>query len=155
LDLSTLAQACANRFRSVGATITADTPGSPVLISAPPEWIDRLAGVLVDNACRYAGNGGQVRIQVRAHGSRVSLAVEDNGPGIPEEERSLLFDRFHRATDDGSGTGLGLAIADSIVRLTGGRWQVGRSDLGGALMSVSWRHVQPRQIRSAANSSTS
>ena len=113
VDLATLARACADRFRSVGPAVTADTPDGPVLISAPPEWIDRLAGVLVDNACRYAGPGGQVRISVLAHGSRVSLIVEDNGPGIPVAERSQLFDRFHRAAEHGSGTGLGLAIGDS------------------------------------------
>jgi signal transduction histidine kinase len=144
VDLAMLALVCADRFRSVGPAMTADTPGIPVLINAPPEWIDRLAGVLVDNACRYAGPAGRVRIRVQAEGSRVSLVVEDSGPGIPEADRSRLFDRFHRATERGSGTGLGLAIGDSIVRSTGGRWLVGDSSLGGALMSVSWRHTQPR-----------
>jgi signal transduction histidine kinase len=143
VDLATLAQACADRFRAVGPAVSAETPDGAVLISAPPEWIDRLAGVLVDNACRYAGADGTVRIRVRAQGSRVSLTVEDSGPGIPEAERPQLFDRFHRATEHGSGTGLGLAIGDSIVRSTGGRWHVGDSPLGGALMSVSWRHAQP------------
>jgi signal transduction histidine kinase len=143
VDLATLAQACADRFRAVGPAVSAETPDGAVLISAPPEWIDRLAGVLVDNACRYAGPDGTVRIQVRAQGSRASLTVEDSGPGIPEAERPHLFDRFHRATEHGSGAGLGLAIGDSIVRSTGGRWQVGDSPLGGALMSVSWRHAQP------------
>jgi signal transduction histidine kinase len=147
VDLATLARACADRFRSVGPAVTADSPDGPVLISAPPEWIDRLAGVLVDNACRYAGTGGQVRVRVLAHGTRVSLVVEDSGPGIQEAERSRLFDRFHRATEHDAGTGLGLAIGDSIVRSTGGRWRVGESDLGGALMSVSWKHTQPRAIR--------
>jgi signal transduction histidine kinase len=143
VDLATLAQACADRFRAVGPAVSAETPDGAVLISAPPEWIDRLAGVLVDNACRYAGPDGTVRIEVRAQGSRVSLTVEDSGPGIPEAERPLLFDRFHRATEHDSGSGLGLAIGDSIVRSTGGRWHVGDSPLGGALMSVSWRHAQP------------
>ncbi|MFY9931296.1 MAG: HAMP domain-containing sensor histidine kinase [Streptosporangiaceae bacterium] len=147
VDLGTLAQACADRFRSVGPAVTAGTPDTPVLISAPPEWIDRLAGVLVDNACRYAGPGGQVRIGVLAEGSRVTMTVEDSGPGIPAAERSRLFDRFHRATEHGSGAGLGLAIGDSIVRSTGGRWHVGDSALGGAQMSVSWRHAQPRAAR--------
>jgi signal transduction histidine kinase len=149
VDLGTLAQACADRFRAVGPAVSAETPDDAVLISAPPEWIDRLAGVLVDNACRYAGPDGTVRIQVRAQGSRASLTVEDSGPGIPEAERPLLFDRFHRATEHGSGAGLGLAIGDSIVRSTGGRWHVGDSPLGGALMSVSWRHAQP--ARAAAS----
>jgi signal transduction histidine kinase len=149
VDLATLAQACADRFRAVGPAISAEAPDGAVLISAPPDWIDRLAGVLVDNACRYAGPDGTVRIEVRAQGSRASLTVEDSGPGIPEAERLLLFDRFHRATEHGSGAGLGLAIGDSIVRSTGGRWQVGDSPLGGALMSVSWRHAQP--ARTAAS----
>ena len=69
--------------------------------------------------------------------------MEDSGPGIPEAERPLLFDRFHRATEHDAGSGLGLAIGDSIVRSTGGRWHVGDSPLGGALMSVSWRHAHP------------
>jgi len=166
VDLATLAQACADRFRAVGPAISAETPDGAVLISAPPEWIDRLAGVLVDNACRHAGPDGQVRIQVRGQGNRVSLTVEDSGLGIPETERPFLFDRFHRATQGGSGemgppgiggsggssprassgAGLGLAIGDSIVRSTGGRWHIGDSPLGGALMSVSWRHSQPHRI---------
>jgi signal transduction histidine kinase len=145
VDLVTLAQACADRFRAVGPAITVEAGTEPALISAPPEWIDRLAGVLMDNACRYAGADGQVRIAVRAHGSRVTLTVEDSGPGIPSSERPRLFDRFHRATEDGAGAGLGLAIGDSIVRSTGGRWQIGDSPLGGALMAVSWRHSQPHR----------
>jgi signal transduction histidine kinase len=160
VDLATLAQACADRFRAVGPAITTEVTGEPVLISAPPEWIDRLAGVLMDNACRHAGPDGQVAIRVEAHGSRASLTVEDSGPGIPAEDRPRLFDRFHRSTDpepgtpvnpaqppqaavsSSSGAGLGLAIGDSIVRSTGARWHVGDSPLGGALMQVSWRHSQ-------------
>jgi two-component system, OmpR family, sensor histidine kinase CiaH len=147
VDLGTLASAGADRFRSVGPALTVDVPMTPALISAPPEWIDRLAGVMVDNACRYAGPGGHVRIRVLTQGSRVSLVVEDSGPGIPVADRSRLFDRFYRATDHGSGAGLGLAIGDSIVRATGGRWQIGDSDLGGALMSVSWHHAAARVDR--------
>jgi signal transduction histidine kinase len=152
LDVATIANTCAGRFRPVARarsiTITADTATpAPALISAPPEWIDRLAGVLMDNACRYAGLDGSVRISVAVAAGRVSLAVEDSGPGIPEAERSRLFDRFHRAADDGQGSGLGLAIADSIVRSTGGRWKVGDSlSLGGARMAVSWRRHQPRHL---------
>jgi len=145
VDLVTLAEACADRFRAVGPAVTADVGAGPALISAPPEWIDRLAGVLLANACRYAGADGQVRIGVRTQGSRVSLTVEDSGPGIPEAERPRLFDRFHRATEHGPGAGLGLAIGDSIVRSTGGKWQIGDSPLGGARMTVSWRHTQPHR----------
>ena len=95
--------------------------------------------MLTDNACRYACPGGSVRISVAPRGGRVSLVVEDSGPGIPAAQRDRLFDRFHRASEQPGGAGLGLAIADSIVRSTGGHWQVAASPLGGALFEVSWR----------------
>ena len=156
LDVATIAGTCADRFRvlarSRSITIEADTETPvPALIIAPPEWIDRLAGVLIDNACRYADSAGHVRVGVTATAGRVSLTVEDSGPGIPEDEQKRLFDRFHRAVDDGQGAGLGLAIADSIVRSTGGRWNIGSSQaLGGARMEVSWHPHQPRHLPAPA-----
>jgi signal transduction histidine kinase len=147
VDVGTIADGCAERFsavaqsRSIELSVVRD-PDAHSLINAPPEWIDRLTGVLVDNACRHAGVSGKVRIIVSGHGSRVSLAVEDTGPGIPAEERSRLFDRFHRATSGGGGAGLGLAIADAIVRSTSGRWRVADAPGGGAHMEVSWHRSQ-------------
>ena len=167
VDLATIAAECAERFSALAATQNFHiqvAPGSPdpAWISAPPEWIDRLAGVLIDNACRYAGSGGLVRVSVGQRGNRVTLTVEDTGPGVAAEHRSRLFDRFHRSTEQGGSAGLGLAIADSIVRTTDGQWQLGDSDLGGALFEVSWRrpatrqaaaHTQPGRLRVRAAAS--
>jgi len=155
VDIFAVAETCADRFGAVahsrGITLSVERQGdSEPLVTAPPDWIDRLAGVLVDNACRYAGNGGIVRIVVSSQVNRISIAIEDSGPGIPPEERSRLFDRFHRATDDGSGTGLGLAIADSIVRSTGGRWRVIESTLGGAQFVVIWHRSRIRDTSADA-----
>ncbi len=165
LDLAVIAAGCAARFAPVAAagdvTICIgpdpgppgpggpgpgrrDDEAEPAWITAPPEWIDRLAGVLLDNACRHAGPGGSVRISVLARGGTVSLTVEDSGPGVPEDERPRLFDRFHRAGERGGGAGLGLAIADSIVTSAGGHWRIGTSGLGGALFEVSWRRAAAR-----------
>jgi signal transduction histidine kinase len=149
VNLSEVADGCAERFGAVadarGIELSVQHESDLVAwISAPPEWIDRLAGVLVDNACRYAGPDGTVAIAVTAQGNRVSFAVEDSGPGIPPEQRSRLFDRFYRATEEGSGSGLGLAIADAVVRFTGGRWRVSDAKLGGAHMEVSWHRSPPR-----------
>jgi signal transduction histidine kinase len=160
LDLGTIAGQCADRFQALAHSQSLDIsvtapPARAAWISAPPEWIDRLTGVLVDNACRYAGPGGSVRLGVATRGNRVSLAVEDSGPGIPAGERHRLFDRFHRITSHGAaggegGTGLGLAIADSIVRSTGGHWRIGESAQGGALFEVSWRAVPDRRAPAGA-----
>jgi signal transduction histidine kinase len=143
VDVAAIASACVDRFSAVAqhgavALVMGEDVTSQPWINAPPEWIDRLTAVLVDNACRYAGPGGTVRIAVTVTGNKVNLTVDDSGPGIAPEERSQLFDRFHRATDEGNGAGLGLAIADSVVRATRGEWQVGRSELGGAHMEVRW-----------------
>ena len=147
VELGAVARDCVDRFgavasaRSIVLAVREDEPRA-TWINAPPAWIDRLAGVLVDNACRYAGEGGRVEIAVHVSGSRAAFAVRDSGPGIPPAERPYLFDRFHRATTEGTGSGLGLAIADTVVRSTGGRWRVGSAALGGADMEVSWsRHV--------------
>ncbi|MHB1775278.1 MAG: sensor histidine kinase [Acidimicrobiales bacterium] len=142
-DLSAVAEACAERFRAVAQArqIRLSTPTSPVpvWVEVAPEWIDRLAGTLIDNACRYTPAGGEVRVSVAAVGSRAVLTVDDSGPGIPVDDRDRLFDRFHRASNHPEGSGLGLAIADSVVRRTGGRWRIGESPSGGASMEVSWR----------------
>jgi two-component system, OmpR family, sensor histidine kinase CiaH len=151
LDLATIAAECADRFRPLGATqefhiqVLTGEP-RPVWISAPPDWIDRLAGVLMDNACRFAGPGGTVRISAAQRGNRVTLTVEDSGPGVPAEQRGRMFDRFHRSTEQGGSAGLGLAIADSIVRSTDGQWRIGDSDLGGALFEVAWRRPGSRHL---------
>ncbi|HUY22982.1 MAG TPA: HAMP domain-containing sensor histidine kinase [Acidimicrobiales bacterium] len=143
VDLAAVAAGCADRFGSVAVARAVEIVvrrhgDGPTAINAPPEWVDRLAGVLVDNACRHAGTGGAVHIVVGTHGARVSLAVEDSGPGIPPGDRDRLFDRFHRSTEAGGAAGLGLAIADSIVRSTGGRWRIGDASIGGARMEVVW-----------------
>ncbi len=96
----------------------------PVLEEAPArfnaEHVSRLLGVLVDNAIRYTPAGGYVHVSVvrRASGEAV-LEVCDSGVGIPESERSRVFDRFYRGADARAlrpeGSGLGLAIAQTIV----------------------------------------
>jgi signal transduction histidine kinase len=170
VDLLTIAEVCADRFapvaasRGISLSVRSEGLSGPepqAWITAPPEWVDRLTGVLVDNACRHAGKacpqagsgGGDpaapaVQIIVGAQGNRVSLTVDDTGPGIPAAERPRLFDRFYRATSSETGAGLGLAIADAVVRSTGGRWRIDESPLGGARMQVTWhRSGQPGTAR--------
>lgn len=109
-----------------------------MIIDAPAEWLDRLVSVLVDNACRYAGEGGNVRLSVAGFAGLAVLTVDDSGPGIPEAERERVLKRFHRASDTPGGAGLGLAIADAVVSATGGSWLIGTAPSGGARVQVTW-----------------
>ena len=143
-DVAATAEACVDRFQAVaaggGVALSFHREGrEPALLQTHPAWIDRLLGVLVDNACRYAGSGGAVEVRVRTTATRIVLDVNDSGPGIPVEDRTVVFDRFHRDAEDLGGTGLGLAIADSVVRATDGTWSIRTAPLGGAQMEVSWR----------------
>jgi signal transduction histidine kinase len=152
VDLAVLAAQTADRFAAVAEArhqslaVRVGAAADAAIVTVAPEWLDRLLGVLLDNACKYSPEGGSVTVSVAAQGRRVRLAVDDSGPGIPAEERGRVFDRFHRATEAPGGAGLGLAIADAIVRASGGRWLIATSPAGGASISVSW-------IRSAAGGS--
>ena len=76
---------------------------------------------LVDNALAHTPPGSTVSLGVRNDGGRISLIVEDNGPGIPEDQRGKVVRRFYRLDSSRytPGAGLGLAIVDAIARLHG------------------------------------
>jgi K+-sensing histidine kinase KdpD len=101
--------------------------------------MEQVVANLVENAAKY----GPPRVQIRLTGARSSdeleLAVEDDGPGIPEEDLEHVFDKFYRArrTEQSGvpGTGLGLAICRAIVQAHGGRiWAENRSQGGARLV---------------------
>ena len=145
VELGVLAAQAADRFAAVAEarslTLAVHPPADPAVIAAAPDLVDRLIGAVLDNACKYAPDGGRVDVTVVVEGNRASVIVDDSGPGIPESDRGRIFDRFHRATTterEVGGAGLGLAIGDAIVRATGGRWVIGTSPTGGARVSVSW-----------------
>jgi len=143
VNVATVAQLGVERFRPLaersGLRLQAIAEeSSPAVIVAPPEWLSRLVGVLLDNACRYTPGGGAVTAMVQTDASTVRLDIIDTGPGVPAAERDRIFDRFHRAAPTSGGAGLGLAIGDAVVRATGGRWEVGEAPGGGASFAVRW-----------------
>jgi len=143
VDLAQVAATATDRFRTVASRrhirLRSDRRGErPAVIDAPADWVDKLCGVLIDNACKYSPEGGEVEVLVSSDHNGVSLRVRDHGPGIPHEEREHIFGRFHRATHSAGGSGLGLAIGDAVVRATGGRWEVADTPGGGASISVAW-----------------
>jgi len=83
-----------------------------------------------------------VRLTVERADDRTVICVEDDGPGVPPEERERLFEPFTRAQGsrgrDSGGVGLGLAIVKSVAEWHGGEARIGDSPLGGARVSIAW-----------------
>jgi signal transduction histidine kinase len=95
-------------------------------VQGDPDMLTQLLTNLIGNAMKYVAPGKvpDVRLTGRCHGNRVELELSDNGIGIPEGQRDLVFERFHRAHPQDArypGTGLGLAICRTIVERHGGR----------------------------------
>jgi signal transduction histidine kinase len=151
VDLVTAAEVGAQRFLPVAerSRLHLEHPGDQrtvALVDAPAEWIDRLIGVLLDNACRYTPADGSVTITVSSERDQVRLTVRDTGPGIPPERRSRLFERFRRGTTEGDGAGLGLAIGNAIVEATKARWQIADVPGGGTSVGVIWPVSRARLV---------
>ena len=115
--------------------------GVSTLVRGDPDSLRVLLRNLLDNAVKYAGDGGRVDILLESTpDGGALLAVEDDGPGIEPDERQLVFDRFHRgAGQDMPGSGLGLAIVAAVARRHGAAVRLDRSArLGGLRAEVSF-----------------
>ena len=95
---------------------------------------------LLDNAIRYTPAEGRVDVSIIAKAERIVLQVADTGPGIPDEARDRVFDRFFRhASAETEGTGLGLAIVKAIADRSNGEISLAnRSDRSGLVARVSF-----------------
>jgi len=102
--------------------------------------MERVLDNLVNNALRYSDN--TLRISLQLNGSRATLSVEDDGPGIAPEARQQVFEPFVRLDPSRDratgGCGLGLAIVHSIAQALGGGVSCDASDLGGARFCFTW-----------------
>jgi two-component system sensor histidine kinase TctE len=141
VDLGTLVGDIAARYfdRALRANIDLGVETASVSISADPSLIDDLLGNLLDNALKYTPAGGRVTVSVAAPNHKALITVEDSGPGIPEDERHRVRQRFYRLPNSpGHGSGLGLAIVDEIARLYGATLSIGTAANGGARIAVQF-----------------
>jgi signal transduction histidine kinase len=91
--------------------------------------LEEMLGNLLDNACKWANE--KIEVRCRLDEDRLMLTVEDDGPGIPEEQRGSVLERGHRLDESIAGYGQGLGIVKDIAELYGGEVRLGRSLLGG------------------------
>ena len=106
------------RARDRAVDLDVVPPTGPVWASGDPGAVARVARILIDNALRFSPAGETIRITAAYHGDRATLEVADHGPGVPQDERDLIFERFQRGTRTGGegGFGLGLAIGRELAR---------------------------------------
>ncbi|MDR7328833.1 HAMP domain-containing sensor histidine kinase [Corynebacterium guangdongense] len=129
-----------NRVQRRRPDVTFDVESVPWLVMADPASLGRVMVNLLDNAGKWSPKQGTVRVALTRIGpDTAELSVADSGPGIAEQEREAVFERFYRSTESRSmpGSGLGLAIVKQVVDRLGGTIVAEESADGGTLMRAT------------------
>jgi signal transduction histidine kinase len=136
VDLSVISADSAELYEPVaeeaGLSLSTEI-ASGLTVNGNRELIGQAIFNLLDNAIKYAGEGGEepvIRVRLTAEGGEVRLAVCDNGPGVPPEKRGEVTKRFFRldASRSKPGTGLGLSLVEAVMELHGGRLELSATD---------------------------
>jgi signal transduction histidine kinase len=140
VELGELARAVAAEFalraRERNVEIEVVPPPGACWGRGDPDAVARVVRILLDNGLRYAPSGQPLRLRANYDGSGAVIEVSDRGPGIREEEREQIFERFHRgrAAGSASGFGLGLAIGRELAERMGGSLGLAPSDRGASFV---------------------
>ena len=125
MDLAAVARSATERWRAPAEAAgrrVALRAAEPCVVLADADGLSHILDNLIENAIRYSPTGSHVLVAVCDNG-RPILEVSDDGPGIPEDERARIFERFYRGSRgraSGPGSGLGLPIAAETIRHWGG-----------------------------------
>ncbi|RKX99702.1 hypothetical protein DRP77_12830 [Candidatus Poribacteria bacterium] len=110
---------------SKGVKLDLEVEGEIPMTVGDEARIGQVITNLLSNALKFTPQGGQVKVRLSRQGDMILTEVIDTGPGIPEEERERIFDKFYQLSDfktrSQGGSGLGLSIAKGIVEAHGGR----------------------------------
>ena len=91
---------------------------------------------ILDNAAKHGGEGKQIDASIHGIGEQVVVKIRDYGPGIPEDEISLVKKKFYKGSSKARGSGIGLAVCDEIVQMHGGSLTLENAQGGGTLVTV-------------------
>lgn len=158
-DLKALTRTAVNAIAALASekklTLDEDFPTAPAEIECDGAAIVKVAQNLLSNAVKFSPAGGKIGLCIAAvedpDGTpAMMLEVRDSGPGVPDEHKRRIFDRFHRIDAGGGppGTGLGLAIAREIVAGHGGALWVEDAAEGGSVFKVRLRRRAPSSASS-------
>jgi signal transduction histidine kinase len=136
VDLADIVRTEGARFQAAGPTL-AIVATDNVSVMADPVALKRVMANLLENASRYASS---IAVSITRTESEALLIVDDNGPGIPPEERDAVFEPFYRldparGTETG-GSGLGLALCRQIIETHGGTIVIADAPMGGARIEI-------------------
>jgi len=144
LDVAETLRLAAGAFRERlserGIKLALVLPEAPLMAFVDERRLVQLFNNLLENTCRYTDAGGMLRVSARLDGARVCIDFSDTAPGVADEQRAHLFERFYR-TDasrnrQSGGAGLGLAICQRIVEAHDGRIEAKASPLGGLWIAI-------------------
>jgi len=137
-DVIALVSDLVTRFKASGAQVSLEQSEAQGIVMIHPMAVARALENLIGNAVKY---GTQAKVSVQALERSIRITVQDDGPGIPADQRDEALKPFSRLDaarnqDRGGGVGLGLAIAHDIARRHGGALELGESKVLGGLKAV-------------------
>ncbi|MFH1722238.1 MAG: ATP-binding protein, partial [Candidatus Altiarchaeota archaeon] len=111
-------------------------------IKGDRESLFEMISNLLENAAKYTSDNGKIVVSLEAHNNHVTLIVDDNGPGIPENLHQKVFEKYYRIDDrlssSVSGTGLGLTLVKNVVDAHKATIRIETSPLGGARFLIEF-----------------
>jgi signal transduction histidine kinase len=128
-------------FDSKGQHISLRLPEMYCAVRGDKRRLEQVLINLLSNAHKYSSTGSRVAVRVTRAGNECVVSVRDNGPGVPEEDREGIFERFYRSSlhrqDRTASTGLGLPIARAVAEMHGGRLWLEVAPEGGSIFNLA------------------
>lgn len=141
LELSGLVEEVGQQFAPSAARkhleLAVEWQDGPVSLIGDRDRLKQVLINLLDNAMKFTGEGGQIRLQLTVEEDEALLVVSDNGEGIPVDELRHVTSRFYKASSRHPGSGLGLSICQEIVEQHGGRLTISSAPGYGTTVAVS------------------